>query len=328
MAKSSKQKIKILYLRDYLRKNTNEDNPASVKSIVEFLKRQEIAVERKTVYDDVEQLREYGEDIVLAKGKYGGYFCASTEFDLPEIKALVDSVQSSKFISEKLSLKLIKKLEGLTNIYDAKDLHRQVIVRNRVKSMQESVFNNVDHISSGINHDRTITFKYYTFDIHKKPVYKNEGNRYEISPFSLVWDNENYYLLGYDAKADRMKHFRVDKMEKVIITDKPREGKELFAKTDLSEYGKMVFGMFAGREETVTMRFANTLAGVVIDRFGSDIIIVPDGDNHFTVKLKIQISPQFIAWLFGFGQDCEVLSPGSVREEVLRTARQVAELYG
>ncbi len=327
MAKSSNQKLRIVYLMDYLRRQTDENHPATVKKIIDYLASLNISSERKTIYDDIEQLGLYGEDIVLNRGKNGGYYCASHEFDLSEIKLLVDSVQSSKFIPEKKSLKLIAKLEGLTNIYEGSQLQRQVFVTNRVKSMRESVFNNVDYIASAMNNDKAISYKYFTYDLKKAQVYRNNGNPYLVSPFALIWDDENYYLLAYDHGAGVMKHFRVDKMDRITITENAREGKDEFAKIDMSQYNVKIFGMFSGREETVKLRFRDTLVGVIIDRFGKNTAIVPDGDGYFTISVKAQISPQFYAWVFGFANECEILSPEYVREEYNKKIKETAKLY-
>lgn len=327
MAKQSRQKLKLLYIREYLRRNTDEDHPVSVNRLIEYLAKNDIPCERKTIYDDIQQLIEYGDDIVLIKKKNGGYYCASTEFETSEIKLLVDSIQSSKFIPEKQSLELISKLEGLTNKYEASQLQRQVVVQNRVKSMSESVFNGVDHISYAINNDVTIRFRYFQFNLHKKPEYRHDGKFYEVSPLTLIWDNENYYLLAFDAEAGIVKNFRVDKMNNIRYTENKRQGVELFGKADLTAYSKQVFGMFNGKEETVRIRFANNLIGVVVDRFGKDIGVVPDGDEHFIINTKIKVSPQFYAWLFGFADECEVLSPESVRKEYNAKLKATLKLY-
>lgn len=327
MPKSANQKMRILYLMDYLRRKTDENHPASMNDILDYLLSCDIQAERKTIYDDMETLRLYGEDIVLSKGRYGGYFCASHKFDLREIKLLVDSVQSSKFIPEKQSLKLIGKLEELTNIYEAGELQRQVYVTNRVKSIRESVFINVDYIAEAINSDKAISFKYFTYNLRKEPEYRHDGKRYNISPFALIWDDENYYLLGYDNEEMRMKHFRVDKMDKITITQTSRAGTEEFSKVDMSQYNVKVFSMYSGNEETVKIKFRNNLVAVVIDRFGKNISIVPEDKEHFSISIRAQISPQFYAWLFGFADECEIISPAYVRDEYIKKLKQTAAKY-
>ena len=327
MPKSANQKMRILYLMDYLRRKTDENHPASMNDILDYLLSCDIQAERKTIYDDMETLRLYGEDIVLSKGRYGGYFCASHKFDLREIKLLVDSVQSSKFIPEKQSLKLIGKLEELTNIYEAGELQRQVYVTNRVKSIRESVFINVDYIAEAINSDKAISFKYFTYNLRKEPEYRHDGKRYNVSPFALIWDDENYYLLGYDNEEMRMKHFRVDKMDRITITQISRTGTEEFSKVDMSQYNVKVFSMYSGNEETVKIKFRNNLVAVVIDRFGKNISIVPEDKEHFSISIRAQISPQFYAWLFGFADECEIISPGYVRDEYIKKLKQTAAKY-
>ena len=262
-----------------------------------------------------------------SKGKTTGYYIASRDFELPELKLLVDSVQSSKFITHKKTLALIRKIERLASVYDAQLLQRQVYVRNRVKSMNESVYYNVDEISNAINADRQIRFQYFELDVNKQRRFRHNGAVYEISPFALMWDDENYYMLGYDAAAGKMKHYRVDKMVGIEATGQERQGKDCFAGIDMSAYSKQIFGMFTGSEQTVKLRFENPLVGAVIDRFGKEVMLIPDGDEHFTVSVDVAVSPQFYAWLFGFGTAVEILSPESARRELSERAKAVAVLY-
>ena len=328
MPKGSNQKLKLLYIRDYLRTHTNEAHPAQVQKILAHLAANGITAERKSIYDDVAQLQQYGEEIELIKGRNGGYYCVNAEFDLPEIKMLVDSVQSCKFLTEQQSLALIKKLETLTNEYDAAQLHRQVVVQNRVKTAQKNVFTNIDHISYAINEDRAIRFRYLRYNLKKETEFRREGKIYEVSPFCLLWDDENYYLLAYDAEAGRMKHYRVDKMVQLHPAETARQGKEAFAAIDLSAYSKRVFRMFSGEEELVRIRFDASLIGVVLDTFGRDVSLTPEPDGQsFTVTARVEISDQFYGWLFGLSGQCEVLSPPRVRADLLRIAQQAAERY-
>ena len=327
MAKSSNQKLKLLYLLRYLMQHSDEAHPVSMAQIIEELARNGISAERKSVYDDVEALRLFGVDIVQLKGKNGGYYIGERDFELPELKLLVDSVQSSKFITQDKTHKLIKKIESLASLYDGQLLQRQVFVTNRVKSMNESVYYNVDAISDAINQDRVIRFRYFEYTISKERRIRKNGGWYEVSPFALTWDDENYYMLAWDGEAERIKHYRVDKMLSITITDDKRSGKEAFSRLDMSAYTKKVFGMFTGAERQVRLRLVNHLAGAVIDRFGPDVILVPDGEEHFTVSLELVVSPQFFAWVFGFGQDAEILSPEDIRAEAAERASSIAKLY-
>ena len=327
MPRSQNQKLKLLYLMQMLLERSDENHPLTVQDMIDALSLHDISAERKSIYADLEALRVFGLDIMQSKGKSTGYYIASRDFELPELKLLVDSVQSSKFITHRKTLSLIKKIEGLASVYDAQLLQRQVYVRNRVKSMNESVYYNVDEISGAISRDRIIRFNYFEFDVNKQRRYRHDGKVYEISPFALMWDDENYYMLGYDQEAEKLKHYRVDKMTNIESAETERSGKELFAGMDMSSYSKQVFGMFTGSEQTVKLRFENRLAGAVIDRFGKEVMLISDGEEHFTVSADIAVSPQFYAWVFGFGTAVEILAPDSARRELAQLAKSVSRIY-
>lgn len=327
MPKSPNQKLKLLYLMEILLQQTDERHPMTVPGMIAQLAQRVISAERKSIYGDLEALRTFGMDIVQTKTKTTGYYVGSRTFEVPELKLLVDSVQSSKFITHKKTLALIKKIESLASIYDAQLLQRQVYVRGRVKSMNESVYYNVDEIADAISRDRQIRFHYFEYTISKQRRYRKAGAYYVVSPLALMWDNENYYLLAWDAEAELRKHYRVDKMTDISALEMPREGTEDLSKLDLSAYSKKVFSMFSGEEQTVRLRFANHLVGAVLDRFGKDVIVVADGPEHFTVALNVVTSPKFYAWLFGFGTEVEILSPPSARLEMQNMLAAAADMY-
>ena len=238
MARSANQKLKLLYLLRFLQRQSDERHPVTVADMIEELSQHDIAAERKSIYDDLETLRSFGADIVQQRGKQTGYYIGQRDFELPELKLLVDSIQSSKFITEKKTVSLIRKLENLASVHDARMLERQVYVRNRVKSMNESVYYNVDEISNAINRDRMIRFRYFEFTVEKERQYRRGVAGYVLSPFALMWDDENYYMLAWDAEEARMKHFRVDKMSAISTLETARQGKEAFRDTDMSAYSK------------------------------------------------------------------------------------------
>ena len=324
MAKSANQKLKLLILKDYLLRNSDEKHPVTISQIIEELGRYDIKAERKSLYDDLEALRVYGLDIVQSRGNY---YVGQRNFETPELKLLVDSIQSSKFITEKKTMSLIKKLEELASMYDAQLLERQVYVRNRVKSMNESVYYNVDSIADAINQDRAIRFKYFEYTVTKERRIRRNGDWYIVSPFALMWDDENYYMVAWDANAGSLKHYRVDKMLEITALKDTREGKEAFAEVDMAAYAKKTFGMFTGQDRSVRLRFKNILAGAVFDRFGRDVMLIPDGEDHFVVTLDVAVSPQFYSWVFGFGTDVEILSPDDIRERAADLAQQIADQY-
>jgi predicted DNA-binding transcriptional regulator YafY len=327
MAKSSNQKMKLLYLMRIMLEKTDENHRMSVADMIRELAAYDIAAERKTIYDDLEALRRFGLDIEQVKSKGTGYYVASREFELPEVKLLVDSVQSSKFITQKKTEALIRKIEKLTSVYEAKRLHRQVFVQNRVKSMNESVYYNVDEISNGIAQNKRIRYKYFHYTVNKEREFRRDGNYYEMSPFALLWDDENYYLIAYDSEAKTIKHYRVDKMNDISTTEEEREGLEAFTALDFSAYAKKVFSMFAGKECVVRLLFDNSLAGVVIDRFGKDVTICIVDETHFLIGVPVEISPQFFGWVFGLGCDVKILGPPHVVRQYREHLEAVGTLY-
>ena len=324
MPKGPNQKLKLLYLMRFLLRESDESHPVTLAQMLAELERLGVAAERKSVYDDLEALRLYGLDVVQERGKY---YIGARDFELPELKLLVDSIQSSKFVTEKKTLALIKKLEGLASVHDAQLLERQLYVRGRVKSMNESVYYNVDEISGAISQDRAIRFRYFTVTPDKKREYRRGGAWYTVSPYALIWDDENYYLLAWDETAGELRHYRVDKMAQIDALERPREGKDAFRALDMSQYSQRVFGMFGGQTQRVKLRFADHLAGAVLDRFGRDAMLVRDGEERFTVTQELTVSPPFFAWLFSFGTEAEILAPESVRREAVPALRALAELY-
>ncbi len=327
MAKSPNQKLKLLYLKDYLERCTDENHLVSTADIIKHLESQGISAERKSIYDDIETLRVYGMDIEQVKGAGGGYYLASREFELPELKLLVDSVQSSRFITGKKTMALIKKVEGLTSMYEAGNLHRQVYVSGRIKNMNESIYYNVDEIHSGIASDRQIAFKYFEYSVTKERRFRRGGEEYQVSPFALTWNNENYYMIAFDSRSEQIRHYRVDKMASIRVTEETRAGREVWGGIDMAAYTEKVFGMFSGQAETVRLRCRSYLAGAVIDRFGKDIIIVSGDRDYFTVTVEVVPSPQFMAWVFGFAGDMEIAYPSSVAEKMCELLRNSLAVY-
>ena len=328
MAKSQNQKLKLLYLWEYLTQQTSEEHPVSIKQIIAYLESQDIAAERKAIYDDLELLRYWGLDIIqVGESRSTAYYVGSRDFELPELKLMVDSVQSSKFITEKKTIALIKKIEQLTNAFDAQLLSRQVFVANRIKTMNESIFYNVDSIHSAIAANKKLQFHYFEYTVTKERRLRHDGAFYQISPFALTWDDENYYMVGYDSEMARIRHFRVDKMIDISSLDEERDGQDAYAKMDLALYARKTFGMFVGEDKKVTLRFENSLVGPVIDRFGKEIMIIPDGDDHFKFTADVAVSPQFFAWICGFGTQAEIIGPAEVVSEFAKHIRSIADQY-
>lgn len=333
MSKNAGQKLKLLYLYKIFYQLTDESNALTVSEIIVLLNEYGIKAERKSIYDDIEALRSFGLDIITQKRERTSYYLGSRDFELAELKLLVDAIQSSRFITSKKSDQLIYKLAGLTSSHQAKSLRRNIYVSGAAKSHNESVYYNIDALHTSISANKKITFRYFSwaldFAAPKKlsRKYRRGGLRYEVSPWALIWDNEFYYLVAYDNFHGEIRHYRVDKMTDIILTDTPREGQIQYEKIDISAYSQKVFSMFAGQEDTVRVRFSNRLIGVVVDRYGQYVYVSPHDEGHFCATIKVALSEQFYAWIFGFGEEAKIISPDYVVEHLRLQAETVAAIY-
>lgn len=323
----SSVKLRMLYIMKLLLEKTDESHVMSASDIGKELGKYGMSADRKTIYSDIETLNEFGIDILQAKGTNGGYYIGSREFELPELKLLVDAVQASKFISRKKSEELIRKLEGLASEYDAGQLQRNVFIYNRPKTGNETIYYNVDQIHTAILENKQIRFQYAEWTVEKKLRPKKGGALYVVSPWALTWDNENYYLIAYEETADCIKHYRVDKMRKISEAKKERVGKDIFQNFDLAEFAKKTFSMYGGRDEKVVLRCGNELIGVVLDRFGTDIMIVPEAEGYFKAYILAAVSPQFFGWVTGIGDRMQIEGPLSVRKEYKEYLTRIMERY-
>ncbi|KJS18745.1 MAG: hypothetical protein VR72_21240 [Clostridiaceae bacterium BRH_c20a] len=327
MAKGSNQKLKILYLMKILLEKTDEENTMTVNEMIAELDKYGIAAERKSIYDDLEALRHYGIDITSRKTRTTDYFVGNRLFELPELKLLVDAVQCSKFITHRKSNELINKIESLASKYQAMLLQRQVYVANRVKTVNESIYYNVDKLHTAIAENKQVYFRYFEYTVNKEKKFRKDGGKYRVSPYALSWDDENYYLITFSEKYGDFTHYRVDKMTDIEITDEVRAKLPDDEHFNVADYSKKVFNMFGGEEETVRLQFDNSLVNVVIDRFSKDIPIEKVDENNFVIRIKVAISSAFFGWVFQFGNKVKILSPESVVELYAETLKQIVSQY-
>ena len=333
MPRGAGQKQKLLLLEKLLLERTDEDHPMTTRALIEALEARGVPAERKSIYDDMEVLRQQGLDVQSRKGSAPGWFVGERAFQLPELKLLVDAVQSCKFITKRKSDDLIRKLEGLTSVHQARQLQRQVYVERRVKTMNESVYYSIDKLHTALAAGKAVTFRYFDYDVNKEKVFRRNGRRYAVFPHGLIWNSENYYLVGWDGTRKEVRHYRVDKMAELAVTClKLEEGEDLDRSSfDMAAYAAKHFGMFSGREGRVRLRCANAMVGVMLDRFGQDVMLVPDGPGHFTLTVEAVVSPQFFGWLFGLGDGVVLTAPDWAVEdyrEQLRAALERAEAGG
>lgn len=327
MPKGTNQKFKLYRLAQIMLENTDEEHYITMPEIIDALGTYGVTADRKSIYADLRDLEILG---INVEGEPVGnryhYHVVDRPFELPELKLLVDAIQSSKFITEKKSNALIRKLERFVSRYDAQKLQRQVYVSGRIKTMNESIYYTVDAIHNAISMNKKIRFQYYQWNVQKEMELRHNGAWYCISPWGLSWEGENYYLVGFDQGAGKIKHYRVDKMLHIWIMEEAREGKEHFQRLDMADYTRKSFGMFGGKEQNVRLLVDNELAGVMIDRFGKDVMMIPSGEDHFTVNVDVRVSRQFLGWVFSLGEQVEILSPEEVRsamkEEIQKHMRQ------
>ena len=312
----AEEKLKILYLMQVLLEETDPAHPLNATQLCEKMQsRYDYSYNRKTIYTDIKRLQAYGMQIGQTKGASFGYFVEKRDFDLAELKLLVDAVQSSKFITKEKSEDLIRKLERLTSNENARQLQRHVFIYNRIKTDNDAIYANVDAIHEAIQKNRQIGFRYCEWTVRKQLVRKKNGAEYNVSPWALTWDDENYYMVGFEEVSGKIKHYRVDKMQEIRVTNDSRLGKEIFRDFDLAAFARKTFGMYGGEDRKITLEGENHLVGVVIDRFGTDVMIHPHDKEHFHASVTAAISPQFFGWLAGIGEGIRISWPEDVREK-------------
>jgi len=324
MARGENQKLKLLYLKQFFEEKTDEDHPATMPEILAYLHARGVEAERKSIYTDLDALSDFGMDVRKdERGKSYQWF--DREFELPEVKLIIDSVASSKFLSEKKSDALIKKLGTLCSEHQRKELRRQVRVMGRAKSMNNSVLINVDQLHAAIAANTTVRFKYFHYNVKMERVYSRKGEVYEVSPWALLYDNDNYYL--YAFVDGEFRNYRVDRMASVEQGTKERQGKEAFEKKDMPAFSKSTFGMFNGQEERVEMVFHNRMMDVVIDKFGKEVWLEKVDEWHFKISVPVAVSPQFFAWVFGLGNYVTITGPEHVKQQMKEMLEEVHKRY-
>lgn len=325
MPKSDNQKLKLLHIRDYLERNSDENHPVGAQELIDMLARQGIDCERKSIYSDIKALQDFGLDIINRRGKNGGYYIGSRNFELPELKLLIDAVQSSRFLTEKKSRELIRKLCQQCNRYDESLMHRDVVIDRRVKSMNETIYYNVDAIQEAISLGVQITFRYFDWNLDGQRRYRDKD--YTASPYGLCQDNENCYLLAHSPRHG-VTHYRVDRMTDIVLTAEKRVPCPELTGARLVEHANQLFQMYSGDRASVKLRFHRSLTNVVIDRFGHDTMLIPEGDDHFTFLVDVAVSPMFLSWIIGFGDKAQIVYPQTVVDRCRELAETAIRQHG
>ena len=328
MSRGTNQKFKLSYLSRIMLEKTDDEHSLTMPQIMAELEKYDVTAERKSVYQDFQDMDKLGIEIIKEQiGRETYYHVGSREFELAEVKLLIDVIQSSKFITQTKSRELITKIKKFVSEYQARQLQRQVFINDRVKNMNESVYYNVDDIYTAINDNRKIRFKYYKWSIEKKLIARHNGDWFVVSPWALTWNDENYYLVAFDDLDNKIKHYRVDKMMRISVEEEMREGKEIFKNFDMAAYSKATFGMYSGKKTRVHIQFPNNMCGVFIDRFGKEVSFRKVDEDHSSVAVDVAVSPQFFGWIFSLGREVKVVGPDEVVDQMRMAADEFARNY-
>ncbi len=325
MAKSENQKQKLFRILEILMRYTDEDHGLTINEIISRLEEWGIKAERKSLYSDFATLEELGFSVVRLYGNPPAYTLAERIFELPELKLLVDAIQSSKFITAEKSFEMIEKLKIFAGSRSS-ELARQVFVKDRVKTENSASIYTIDRIHTAIKEKLCITFAYFSYNSDKKKYLRHGEKKYKVSPKALIWSNDNYYLVGFDEDAGYIKNFRVDKMYKTQILPEETSITSDLYRLNPADYSKKSFGMYGGEEILVTMEAREHLAGAVIDRFGKTPTFIKT-DFGFKFSVRVIVSPKFYAWVMGFGSDMRILSPESVVTGMIDMLEKISENY-
>ena len=326
MPKYDNQKLKILYILDYLEKHSHENHLVGAAELIAMLEHQHnIHCERKTIYSDIVALQEYGVDIISVPGRYGGYYIGSRDFEVTELKLLIDAVQSSRYLTEKKCRELIEKLCKQCSIYDASLVRRNVQVSGRVRTMNETIYYNVDAIQEAIAAGMQISFQYFDYDIRGQRKYRDKT--YAASPYGLCQDNDFCYLLAWSERHG-ITSYRVDRMSHIEMLNQQRIPCPELTGSAFTDHANQLFQMFAGDRTNVKLRFHKELVNVVIDRFGHDTMLVPEsGGEYFNFTVPVAVSPMFLSWVIGFGDKAKILYPPSAVQACKELCRKATEQY-
>jgi predicted DNA-binding transcriptional regulator YafY len=332
MSGQKNTKLKLLYLKEILEKYSDENHILNSNDIADRLLRDYgLECERKSIYKDIEVLMDYGMDIIKARTPKNGYFLASGMFEIAEIRLLSDAVQAADFITKNKTKKLVEKIEGFTSIYQAETLKKQVYIDNRPKSTDESVYYVIDTLDNAIKAGKKVSFNYSRRKMDEKYAARKETRSFTVSPYSLIWSNDHYYLVANNEKYDNLMNVRVDRISQVqILEDRVRPVSEVSPYNyyfDAADYAAKTFNMFSGELQMIELKCKNEILEEIFDRFGERINTRRFDDSSFLLRTEASISKGLASWIMQFGTDIEVVSPAELRNMVAEKAEQIHSLY-
>lgn len=312
--------IRILELLKYLYLRTDEEHPATIADMLDYLKEKSIHAVRQTVYGDLQDLISAGIDVVVIKSTQNQYFIGARLFEYPELKILTDAVASSKVISADKTNELIQKICRLTSELEAEKLQRLAALSSRIKPHNEKVYYIIDGIQNAILESHQIQFQYYEYTQKKERILKHDGYFYKLDPYALEWKNDHYYLIGYSHKHQSMAHFRVDRLAGVEILESAYIPQPDF---DVADYTNKMIDMFAAnRTVCVELLCENRLMKTIMDYYGEAVPTFPHDSNHFVTRIEVNPSGTFYGWVFKFMGGIKIVAPQECVEEMARVAHE------
>lgn len=308
-------KLRLLYIYQHLLQHSDAEHPISTHEILKYLKdKHGMEVNRTTLPNDFAMMEQAGIHFEVIKSRQNKYYYDGWLFDIPELKILIDAVSSSKFITEKRSKELIKKLVSLTSEYNAEKLRRHITVEGRIKSDNEKAFYIVDCINTAIDKNCKISFQYAEYNNRKRKVLRNDGNAYIVSPYALVWDGDYYYVIGYCDNRESIRHFRLDRIYRIPSLLESEQSNLVSKSFNLSEYLQKTFRMYGGDETIqVTLQCESYLMNAIVDHFGTNIWTEEIDENHFKTIVTVSPSPTFYRWVFGWNGAMKIVAPNNVK---------------
>lgn len=323
-------RLRVLALYRILFRETDDEHPLNAEELCARLTEQKIAAERKTVYRDLAALRDYGADILFTRKPSPGFFMAGRDFELPEVRLLMDAVEAASFITEKKTEELLEKLRSLLSRYQG-GVCGEIYAGKRVKFDNEEIYYNIDAVQKAVAANRRLSFVYYHSVIEGNRISRDGGREFTLSPYALLWDSDRYYLVGNYEKYNSVSHYRLDRMKHVQVLTKParpfEEVCDYRGRFDADDYAKKTFHMYHGERKTVELRCADSVLENVLDKFGEDPELLAHGGGAFTVRANVYVGEGFLEWLLQYGGRIEVLSPESLRRDMTEKIRELAEAY-
>ena len=331
MAGNSNAKLKAFRLVEILNEKTDEEHPLNASELCEELDRYNINAERKSIYSDVDVLVEAGYDVIKVSTPSKGYCMGERDFQMAEVRLLIDAVQSAKFITETKTTHLIEKIEKSLSKYQREALAKQVYINNRNKTNNEQIYYIIDELYRAIEEEKRVRVSYRKRRTEICGESKFEERIITVNPYALIWSDDHYYLVGNNQKYDNIMHLRIDRIKKVTpLEEKARhfsEVSEYKDHFDAADYVSKRFNMFSGQEDRVKIRCANELTEVVFDKFGQNVMITDRDEDTFTISSNVAVSDGFISWVMQHGKKAVVLEPESLKEKIIERTREALDAY-